>query len=166
MCFTKVRQQGRKTGLHTCSQHTHSRAKLPLLHNTATTFPETGVKFNKVGSFRSNLTLFKNRLPFALSNVKRYMHASLPRVNMDWNFRIVDVWHRLNPDLPFNGIVGKNIVLATVPCWHFSLRPVTWHASKCTRGHGSDSSPLIGCLVEARPKTSYVIRVTGVMNYL
>jgi len=56
MCFTKVRQQGRKTGLHTCSQHTPEE-KLQLLDNTATTFPETGVNFNKVGSFRSNLTL-------------------------------------------------------------------------------------------------------------
>ncbi len=34
---------------HMLSTHTHSRAKLPLLHNTATTFPETGVKFKQSG---------------------------------------------------------------------------------------------------------------------
>lgn len=55
MCFTKVRQQQENRPAHMLP--TRSRGKLQLPHNTATTFPETGVKFTKVESFRSNLTL-------------------------------------------------------------------------------------------------------------
>lgn len=157
MCFTKVRQQGRKTGLHTCSQHTAEE-------NCSfwTTRPQHSGKqvssSSKWGHLDRIWPSVKKPLRFGLSNVKRYIYkVSLPCVNMDWTIRLVDVRHRMNPDVSFSVIVGKNIVLATVPCWHFSQSPVTWHASQCTRGHGSDSWLLIGCVSGARSKTRYVI---------
>lgn len=157
MCFSEVRQQGRKTGLHTCSQHTAEENC-----SFRTTRPQHSQKQVSTSTKWGHLdriwpSVKKNTLRFALSTVKRYIYVSLPCVNMDWNIRIVDVWHRMNPNVSFSVIIGKNIVLATVPCWHFSQSPVTWHASQCIRGLGSDSWLLIGCVTEARSKTRYVI---------
>lgn len=145
MCWRKVRQQGMKK--QACTD-THAPDTLPRKTASYFRLHEHNIHQRHVsssadsGHYDRHENRQRSRLSIRFKIIKR---VSLPRVNTNRVVRIVDVRHKMSPVVPSDTTVGKNIVLATDPCWHFSRRPVTWHASRCTGGHGSYSSSLIGC---------------------